>query len=263
MQYTKAKLEEAVQNTDSLTDCLIFLGQKVSGSHVRYIKYKIFKYNIDTSHFKIKLIPPKYNYNLLLNNKRLKGLLLEHNIPYICAICNQQPYWNNLDLTLQIDHIDGNRENNDLTNLRFICPNCHTQTQNYTSKNIQNKSTKHICQCGGIKNRQAIVCLQCRKNKFVKKESKTIITKHINNTFNQCDCGNTKLTKSKLCRTCNNRLVKVRTRKVERPTKEELLELIKTQSFTQIGKLYNVSDNAVRKWCKCYEIPFRKKDLKD
>lgn len=50
-------------------------------------------------------------------------------------------------------------------------------------------------------------------------------------------------------------------RKVNRPSKEELKELIKTCSFVGIGKIYGVSDNAVRKWCKSYELPYRKQDL--
>jgi hypothetical protein len=51
-------------------------------------------------------------------------------------------------------------------------------------------------------------------------------------------------------------------RRTERPTKEELYEMIKTKSFIQIGEYYGVSDNAIRKWCKAYELPYRKKDLK-
>lgn len=51
-------------------------------------------------------------------------------------------------------------------------------------------------------------------------------------------------------------------RKVERPSKEILLELIKSNTFVSIGKMFNVSDNAVRKWCKSYDLPYRKKDIK-
>lgn len=43
-------------------------------------------------------------------------------------------------------------------------------------------------------------------------------------------------------------------RRVERPSKKELLELLKTTSFVQLGILYKVSDNAIRKWCKQYGI---------
>lgn len=50
-------------------------------------------------------------------------------------------------------------------------------------------------------------------------------------------------------------------RKSERPSKEDLLNLIKTKSFAEIGRIYNVSDNAIRKWCKSYDLPYRKKDL--
>lgn len=48
---------------------------------------------------------------------------------------------------------------------------------------------------------------------------------------------------------------------INRPTKEALLELIKNNSFVEIGKMFNVSDSAIRKWCKSYDLPFKKKDI--
>ena len=48
---------------------------------------------------------------------------------------------------------------------------------------------------------------------------------------------------------------------VDRPTKEQLLREIIESSFTEVGKKYDVSDNTIRKWCKFYKLPFRKKDL--
>lgn len=51
-----------------------------------------------------------------------------------CAVCGQGDTWNGLPLVLQLDHIDGDSDNNYPHNLRLICPNCHTQTPTYGSK---------------------------------------------------------------------------------------------------------------------------------
>lgn len=52
-----------------------------------------------------------------------------------CALCPTTTTWNGKPLVLQIDHMDGDHANNSLGNLRELCPNCHTQTDNYGSKN--------------------------------------------------------------------------------------------------------------------------------
>lgn len=51
-----------------------------------------------------------------------------------CSECGQGPVWNDKPLTLQLDHVDGNSDNNTLNNLRILCPHCHTQTETYGSK---------------------------------------------------------------------------------------------------------------------------------
>lgn len=51
-------------------------------------------------------------------------------------------------------------------------------------------------------------------------------------------------------------------RKVERPAKDELLELVKTHSFNSLGKRFGVSDKTISKWCKYYNLPYKKKDIK-
>lgn len=53
----------------------------------------------------------------------------------------------------------------------------------------------------------------------------------------------------------------IKQRKTSWPSKEELSLLIKTESFVSISKKYNVTDNAVRKWCKHYNLPYKKKDI--
>lgn len=49
---------------------------------------------------------------------------------------------------------------------------------------------------------------------------------------------------------------------IKYPTRDQLKELIFTKSFTEIGKIYNVSDNAIRRWCKKYSLPTLQKDIK-
>lgn len=69
-------------------------------------------------------------------------------------------------------------------------------------------------------------------------------------------CGNTKDYKAKLCIDCNRKEISKHI-----PTKENLIEYICTYSMVKVGKIFNVSDNAVRKWCKKYGLPYKKKDI--
>ena len=75
------------------------------------------------------------------------------------------------------------------------------------------------------------------------------------------ECGNpiTLYSKSGLCASC----VQLKKYKgdIPKPTREELKELIRTLPFTQIAEKYNVSDNAVRKWCDKANLPRTKKTI--
>ena len=51
-------------------------------------------------------------------------------------------------------------------------------------------------------------------------------------------------------------------RLVERPSKEELILLLKEFNFTKVGKQFGVSDNAIRRWCRDYQISDKAKDYK-
>ncbi len=52
----------------------------------------------------------------------------------LCAKCGLGPAWHGEDLTLQLDHIDGDSDNWERENLQILCPNCHFQTSTWGCK---------------------------------------------------------------------------------------------------------------------------------
>lgn len=64
-----------------------------------------------------------------------------------CSICSIPPIWNSKPLIMQVDHINGDHHDNRIENLRFLCANCHTQTDTYTGRNLR-EYTKKTCECG-------------------------------------------------------------------------------------------------------------------
>lgn len=79
-----------------------------------------------------------FTVNGTLTTQKLKARILkEELLPYICVECQNTGIHNGKKLTLQLDHINGINNDNRLENLRFLCPNCHSQTNNYAGKNIK------------------------------------------------------------------------------------------------------------------------------
>ena len=73
----------------------------------------------------------------LLSSERKERVLREQK--YCCAICSIGMKWNNKPLSFDLDHINGDRQDNSRDNLRCLCPNCHSQTPTYKSKNAKGK----------------------------------------------------------------------------------------------------------------------------
>lgn len=63
-------------------------------------------------------------------------------LPYFCAECDNDGIHNGKTLVLQLDHINGINDDNRLENLRFLCPNCHSQEDTYAAKNRKNVDRK-------------------------------------------------------------------------------------------------------------------------
>ena len=88
----------------------------------------------------------EYNFKIDLNSwlggnlkhgiKRIKKFVI-HIQGYSCSNCNLTSWMEN-DIVLELEHKDGNSENNTIDNLCLLCPNCHSQTKTYKGRNIGN-----------------------------------------------------------------------------------------------------------------------------
>ena len=76
-----------------------------------------------------------------MKNKDLTKLMLSSGREHKCSECKIPPFYNQKPITLQVDHIDGVNTNNNMENLRFLCPNCHSQTATWCGKN-RNKTNR-------------------------------------------------------------------------------------------------------------------------
>ena len=137
-------LREYILNSRTWKEILQKCGSKNYGNNY-YIKALAVKYSIDTSHlnnvvtnitnFRYKLediliCNSDYASMVTLKNRLIRELKWEHK----CSVCSLKE-WNNKPIPIEIDHINGTHNDNTISNLRFICPNCHAQTDTNSGKN--------------------------------------------------------------------------------------------------------------------------------
>jgi hypothetical protein len=76
------------------------------------------------------------SHNVPIGKGQIKKYLKE-TVGYQCSVCNLSE-WNNKPIVLELEHKDGNSENNLLDNVCLICPNCHSQTSTFKGRNKGN-----------------------------------------------------------------------------------------------------------------------------
>ena len=236
---SRDELEKITKESNTFSEILkrISLTTKGSGNY-RTLQDRLRRENIDFSHITLGLGHTKGKAlshsgiiplsEILVENStytsvpKLKERLVRDGIlKYQCNKCGLGDMWQGEKITLQLDHINGNRKDNRIENLRLLCPNCHTQTLTYGSKRGFGKGYK--------------------KNYKVKSNS------YIENRC--ADCNSIITAGHERCLKCsaknrNQRKVK------DRPSKSVLLTEISDLGYSGVARKYGVSDNAIRKWLK-------------
>lgn len=239
MKYTKEFLETLSLESSSVSDMVRKLGLKPSGGQSQYLGKKLKQFEIDISHFNKgshhKGRKRKWTWQEVLikkevvsriSTKILRTAMLESLIAHQCSECKLGPSWNNKSLCLQIDHINGDGTDNSRENLRFLCPNCHSQTENHGARNIKIKPKKSLCK----------ECLTAEA------------TRH---------------SRLGLCKECSSKKRSQTCMKgVKKPSKEDLEREVNEFTWQNLGKKYGVSGNTIKRWVIEYNISHSPKPIK-
>lgn len=171
------ELQQLLDESTSLRDVLIKMNLSARGGNsYDSIRKRIKRSNLSTDMFAINTNKQQvtkkrkiehtevFCKESTLNRHRVKERILKEKlIPYMCSDCGLSNVWNDKKLVLQIDHINGVKNDNRIENLRFLCPNCHSQTETFTAKRLKREHKIYTCnKCGGIKKgKESTVCNAC------------------------------------------------------------------------------------------------------
>ncbi|WKW85826.1 HNH endonuclease [Gordonia Phage PhinkBoden] len=125
-------LRAAVRSSQTYADVARALSMHPGSSTVGRLRDRTQALGLDTRHFtrarpREDMFRSGVRYHTGMRDRYLQLM------PYECQICGVSK-WCGQPLTLQLDHIDGDRMNNTLQNLRLLCPNCHSQTATWSRK---------------------------------------------------------------------------------------------------------------------------------
>ncbi len=141
----KNEFELIVKESKTITEILSKFGFQNKGSNFKTLKQRMVEEGINYEHLKEyrKYIIIKNSPNLedvmtensMYSRKSLKRRLIKEKLlENRCNDCGIPAVWNNKPLSLEIDHKNGISNDNRLINLQLLCPNCHSQTINYSGK---------------------------------------------------------------------------------------------------------------------------------
>lgn len=156
-KLTDEEFIDLVKSSLNTSEVLFKLGYTTKGNSWGYsqVKQRMVDLNLSGKDFRGKAVSASINDSKKITKDKLfckgskharnilrKTIIAENLIPYKCAICGAVE-WQGKTLSLELDHINGENNDNRLENLRFLCPNCHSQTDTYGSRNQKITESKY------------------------------------------------------------------------------------------------------------------------
>ncbi len=149
-RWTEKQLVNAVKDSFSFRQVIAKIGLVQAGGNYEHVRQYVKNLALDISHFKGKawnkglrgrIMPLIPTSQILVKDstyqsyKLKKRLFAEGIKPQHCEECKWAQRAENDRLPLELDHINGDRHDNRIENLRILCPNCHSLKPTHRGKN--------------------------------------------------------------------------------------------------------------------------------
>lgn len=258
LSWKDADLRTAVLKADSLTDVLYELGLVPAGGNFVSIHKHIVRLGLSTDHFtrtRNRGRRERKPVDIFVKNSTVTHVAWFVRkfsvIPYVCQICNNPGVHNGQPLTLQVDHCNGDRSDNRLSNLRYLCPNCHTQTSNYAGKNVRKRT---------VTPRHQREFLRVSASLLAKRYMQIGVFSQVAKEFNVTATTVREAVKELCPLVAPNAGARYCVRRQIRESKihvnnEQLAKLVWEEPSQVLASRIGVSDSALSKHCKKHSIP--------